>query len=529
MQSNAVNEARATLYMLLAAGTFSLFPIVNLFGIRSIDAFTLSILGLIISGLFFMMLVGASRSARTLFRESIKDSRVVGVLCLSGACLLASYISFAYSLHYIAPEITTVLFESHLVILVFAAPLFVKRLTRSKNKLPYVTSVACFGMVVLLGTFEAFRPVSPSVTRADIVNGVILASFSSLAVAANVIFRQIASDRMRDLHTDCGDFDVSVVANTISRIVPLLSVVFLWSSFSVDPYSLTMADWLLLLFFGVVVIGLNNIFFLMAVNASGGSTINALRYSGPVLSLILLWLLGEISEVTYGIAFAYSAVVLTSFFTVTRPKDDPATIALICSSVFITGLLSFFPGTGMSDYFAATVSPLVLFAVIVAFLIDRIKEANYNQRMIRIELVSKLPAKEEFRNFLESIENAAGENLEAVLKVEPLQSDADLREKSLKYLSIRGTRVAFGEWISLIGSATVAIFAAIAYRSEGFLFDVYALLLSTTLVFLIFQIMTEVRFPSAQLPLERARMTQKATPVILSLLVLALQLITLSD
>ena len=476
-----------------------------------------------------MILVVASKSARALFSVSIRDTRVVGVLLLSGACLLVSYITFAHSLHYIAPEITTVLFESHLVILVFAAPFFVKRLTRSQTKLPYVTSVACFCIVVLLGTFEAFRPGSRPFAEADVITGVLLASFSSLAVAANVVFRQIASDRIQTLHENCGDFDVSVVANTISRIVPLFSVIFLWSSFSVDPFSLTASDWLLLLFFGVVVIGLNNIFYLMAVNASAGSTINALRYSGPVLSLILLWLLGEITEVTYGIAFAYSAVVLTSFFTVTRPKDDPATIALIASSVFITGLLSFFPGSGMSDYFAATVSPLVLFAVIVAFLIDRIKEANHNQRMIRIELVSKLPARTEFRDFLTSIERAAEQNFEAVLKLETLQSDSELREKSLKYLSIRGTRVAFGEWISLIGSATVAIFAAIAYRSDGFLFDVYALLLSTTLVFLIFQILTEVRFPSAQLPLEKAQLQQKTTPVILSLLVIALQLITLSD
>lgn len=521
------DEHKATAYMLLAALTFSLFPIINVYGVRSINVLTLSVVGIVISGVFFLALIAASGSARRLLLNSCRQLSVVGLLSLSGLFLLLSYVTFAQSLKFIGADIATVLFESHLVVLVFAAPIFVQRLKRPKGVRPYIAAISCFVIVAGIGTFEAFRARDFHLSDTEITQGVLLAAASSIAVAINVILRQLASDRIRTANKGCGEFDVSLVANTISRFLPLLCLFFIWDDLNFKSSTLTQTDWALLFFYGIIVIGLNNIFFLMAVNQSAGSTVNALRYSGPVISLILLWVLGEITDVSFLLAFAYSAVVMTSFFTVMDPSKDPATVALIGASIFMTGLLSGVSGSALEDYFAATVSPLVLFSVIVAFLIDRIKTSIRSQRDLRIEIIAQRSKGTDPRELIAEIDSLGDKTVEDILNQPSYKDDPKILELMLKYLSLRKTNVTIGEWISLIGAAAVAIFASIVYRGEGFLFDIYALLLSTTLIFLVFQIISDVRFPNAALPLERRSLKTGVVPIILALLVVSLQVITL--
>ncbi|MEM7597909.1 MAG: EamA family transporter [Pseudomonadota bacterium] len=527
MQPFKTDEQRATFYMLLAALTFSLFPIVNVYGVRSINVLTLSVVGIVISGLFFFVLVLLSGSARRLFYLACKQAYVGLLLSLSGLFLLLSYVTFAQSLKLIGVDVATVLFESHLVILVFTAPFFVRRLNKPEGSRPYIAAISCFIIVSGIGTYEAFRKTDFELTNLNVAQGVMLAAASSIAVTVNVLFRQLASDRIRQVAPGCSEFDVSLVANTISRFLPLLCLVFIWEDLNFKTGSLTYTDWGLLIFYGVVVIGLNNIFFLMAVNQSSGSTVNALRYSGPVISLILLWMLGEITDVSFLLAFAYSAVVITSFFTVMDPRKDPATVALIAASVGMTGLLSAISGSNIEDYFAATVSPLVLFSVIVAFLIDRIKTSIRSQRNLRIEIISQRPKGRNARELIAEIDGLENKSIDDILESPLFKDDPKSLELLLKYLSLRKTNVTIGEWISLIGAAGVAIFASIVYRGDGFLFDIYALLLSTTLIFLVFQIIVDVRFPNATLPLEQRAKSVGVVPIVLALLVICLQTVTL--
>ena len=76
----------ATVYMLAAAFTFSLFPIVNVFGVRTMPPVFLTAMGLIVSGIFFLITLLCRKNARGLALIALRDRYSLVQLLFS--CLL---------------------------------------------------------------------------------------------------------------------------------------------------------------------------------------------------------------------------------------------------------------------------------------------------------------------------------------------------------------------------------------------------------------------------------------------------------
>lgn len=220
------DDAKALIYMLLAALTFSLFPLVNLLGIRAVDPLLLSLIDLLVSGGFFGLLILLSEKASGLFLMMLKDATVLFLLLLCGALFVLSLYLFSKSLLLIGPGLATILFETHIILLIFVSPIFIRRLSFPAGKLPYIAALICAAIIFAIGGADAMANPQAQPDPDALPMGFGLALASSLVLTGSVLLRQAASERIRSLCPEASNTDI---ANALSRAAPLAIALVLWA------------------------------------------------------------------------------------------------------------------------------------------------------------------------------------------------------------------------------------------------------------------------------------------------------------
>jgi len=209
------------------------------------------------------------------------------------------------------------------------------------------------------------------------------------------------------------------------------------------------------------------------------------------MSLLIMWALGAIDSVEFPIALGFSIVVLSSFFTVMRPFDDLASTVMVIYVVLCGATLHFVSGSSIDDYYSATIAPLVIFTLVVVFVIERIKKAQKQEDEIEVEIAALAKDDPAILKVVRAARKQASID-QAIIEISNAKIDSVImQEKLRKFVLSKMSGVSVGEWMSLIGSAVVTLIASIFYRSNGFLFDLYALVLTSSVVYLLFLVVSD--------------------------------------
>lgn len=283
----------------------------------------------------------------------------------------------------------------------------------------------------------------------------------------------------------------------IIKLIILLPFVMLMndapSTFSADVI-------LIVLGVGMITFTLGNMFYTMAVLNSKKSTIIALWYLMPVLAVFWLWVSGmtEIGqEIILGSIFIISANLLITVKADNNKAYNATIVSLILSGVFCL----YVPGKGMDSYFDAISVTTVFYVIVAAFMMDRLIKRDTMEEEMAVSIIHTIST-------IKKLSQKKADNLiDNVLKI---VSTSDKVEINASYMKLRNTKdvdlsdahenldklalskahsTNFGELCVLFLIGLLAIIIALLFRPYNLESDIVGMVLSTTVIFLLFNIL----------------------------------------
>lgn len=224
----------------------------------------------------------------------------------------------------------------------------------------------------------------------------------------------------------------------------------------------------------------------------------------PVLTLLWLWLFGLSAVggmVILGVAMITAANLLIS----AKPDGHSSYPATIVTLVLAGVYCYFFEGLNVDDYYQALAGPLFFYAIIIAFLMDRLIRRDRFEEGLVVEMIEHV---ELHGPKTAKAKSALVQKLLEIVKT----SDTAAIEKSYQALRNGGHKVIgsmtgkldalalsrlqgvnFGEMLVLFLIGLLSIAVLIIFRTTNFVGDCFAVVLSATTVFMFFTTVDLVR------------------------------------
>lgn len=292
---------------------------------------------------------------------------------------------------------------------------------------------------------------------------------------------------------------VLFVKMTFSLVIALLTVPFVlfWPD---QTSTFTMQSVLVLLFAGIAIYTLGDIAYTLAVLGSSKSNIVVLWFLVPIFSVIWLWIAGH-SEVTPWIILG-SLMIISSNLLMTVKADDSTAYVTAIVSMIAAGVYCFFvDGFPMPDYYEAVGVPLVFFAILVAFIMDRLIKRDTLEEELAVEIVNhiegnpdsfKPKGKEYCAHILSIVRTRNPEEINKHYVAVRNSSNKHMKEiwTSLDRLAlskVQGTTFAEFFILFVVGMLTVSV--SVFYRPNDMVGDSFAIVQTVAIVFIFFTVL----------------------------------------
>lgn len=292
---------------------------------------------------------------------------------------------------------------------------------------------------------------------------------------------------------------VLFVKMTFSLVIALSTIPFIL--FWPDQTSVfTTQSILVLLFAGVAIYTLGDVAYTLAVLGSSKSNIVVLWFLVPIFSVIWLWLAGE-SAITPWIILG-SLMIISSNLLMTVKADNSTAYVTAVVSMIGAGIYCFFvDGMGMDDYYEAVGVPLVFFAILVAFIMDRLIKRDTLEEELAVEMVNHIDAnpesfkpkgREYCEHILSIVRTRDPDKINSHYKAVRNSKNRHMKEiwTSLDRLAlskIQGTTFAEFFILFVVGGLTVAV--SVLYRPNDMVGDSFAIVQTVAVVFIFFTVL----------------------------------------
>lgn len=535
----------AIIFMLASIVLYSLYPLVGFWASTSIQPFMLVTITHLLSAVIMFVIIYkivAGNWARItgLLKTSIHDRKTLGLTIFDGFLNGCSHVCLMSSFIFLDKYSAALVYDVWPIPAMILIAILIPGKKRLEIREYIFAALSCCGLIIVLTTHEMdWENIWTTGEELDglLLGGLLaLVAMLTMALSSSVIvmleqrFSDIAEGKTGDLSTtltqvpieqpvSIGDAAIwigqdnmlglrsmdklgtmilpSVLASFSSRCVAFVAIFAVWISFGDVSQSLEIQSAIKvagIVLFATIIVTFGSIFFIFANRLTTISGINILWNLTSLLGILFLYLAGG-KEPIIGQILLGGMLIIASNLAISIQVEFSlsyfASLFFLCVSAVIC---FFIPGANIENYFDAVAIPAGIFAILVAFMIERYASKQARQEDIAIELYSKSAAHEnpevlvETRAFLKKIFSPLSfVRLEIVAfqYVEYLRANApDFMTMAVQIAASRLRIFSFGEifvlW--LIGATTIAI--GIAGRPTGIVVDLLAVILCGTISFL---------------------------------------------
>lgn len=470
---------------------YSLFPLVGALGVSGLHPFLFAGASHVVAfATFFTILalrrggLAQARTALALFRT---DRQVRYSALADGVLNLASHFLLFAAFAYTTESAATILFESWPLFGMLATVVLMRDVFGAVQRRSLMLGAVAF-LGLALVVWSGRDPAAATRGGALIGTGLALAAAVTMAISVAAIVRLRLA-----LGAHEGLSDVPFLPNLLSKgcaSLAFLLAMALWPDRGAQAAFLTPSA-LWVLFNGVVIVSIGSLAYQEALALGRRSEVILLWYLTPLLAVVWLAAFG-ISPITETLILGALFIIAANLLLNTEADQSPAYLAVFFA-VSVTGtLLHFLPPQALADYLPGTglvelVSlPVSIFGILTGFALDR----QFGRRQEREALIAQiLPALDaEGRGHLRTLVGNERQSL-ADRSYAALYANAGGRDpgldEALRALRLKVTRaVSHGELLVLWALAGLTMVALVAFRPEGFVGDLIAVLTVSSLVYL---------------------------------------------
>jgi len=284
-----------------------------------------------------------------------------------------------------------------------------------------------------------------------------------------------------------------IISNFFSRLISAVVAVptLLWFLNKNDfSFQLSIDSLPIIIVYGVFCLSIGSIFYYRALRLTSNSlSIHMVSYLSIVMAILWLWML-QIDQISgiilIGAAFVLVSNILLNFNLEQKYAYNGSIIWMLLAGT----LIYFISGKGIGSYYEAVLSPLFFFAITLAFLTDRLTKNREVEESKVLTIISNLV--EENPNNLHSLISkitaiSESNSPSAIISAYSVICFDELGKENRfllnEFVLSRVKDVRYSEFIVLALTALLAIIIAIFYRPFGYIYDVFALILTTAIVF----------------------------------------------
>ncbi|MEM9726405.1 MAG: DMT family transporter, partial [Pseudomonadota bacterium] len=437
------------------------------------------------------------------------NRRAVGVALLGGAVLTWSYVIFAWAIQSAQNAfLPTFAFELYPLGIILFSNLLIR--TEGVGLVQALwLSLSVIGLL-LLGLDATRLEMPGGADDAPTLEGAFRVATVDSSFYLGCVAVVLLAVGMTLVSKAAGMFGLEAGASAFSSFVARIGGVL-----AVGPAALYLADWsrplsqvdlVAIAIYGLVILTISNIAYYRGVALAKSHLINAIWNIAPVLSVVWLYLLGA-GELTTLIGVGAACIIVSNLMLNLRVEARLSYTLTIVWILAAGSAIYFFEGAGNTEYYDAVAGPLLFLGLLFGFLVDRLIRRTESEHQLVLRLLSavdeasdlreerRIAAREAVLAVAEGADAQEGRAAyRALLALEPTRGDgaaptgrggpaAQARETLDALLLSKAQGVSVGEALVLALIAALTNALALSARPNDFSADVFALVVSTGVVF----------------------------------------------
>lgn len=431
--------------------------------------------------------------------DGFRDRRAIASITFGGATNAVSHITLFAAVYYAPAAVVTLLYETWPIIAMYLFYIWMREHYRPFLGSDYVFScVAFLGLIVVVFSGGGISSLE-DLQAGGVSLGIALALISSLTMAissgAGIWTTRFYEQKSAALPAS---FMVQLATKLISGGGPLLAALLLSDTSTTTPQGILIA-----MAAGLFIVTIGASFYLVANTIARSTSINILYYLTPVLSLVLLAVLG-LDQV--GPAVALGAILIISSNLLIYGRADPsyAYTASLLMLMLSASYVYYFPGLAMADFYDALAVPAAIFAILIAFMLDRVFQRTNDQEQLVISMLHRFQSYEPnlpdaglwvIRVWKARSDREVHTILDEAREDLPKELILDLYGLGLKKMTI----FSFGERFIVLVVAAMVVSLVNVFRPNTIVADLMAPALSSAVVFLTFTIFDRLEVRTSRL------------------------------
>jgi drug/metabolite transporter (DMT)-like permease len=387
----AANRSRAAVLMAISVAAYAAYPVLAVYARGEINPLLfvgVAHITALIASVMILFVWGALDRQNYIARaaEVLKDRRACFWVAFGGTTNGISHAALFAAIYFAPPAVVTILYETWPIFGMYLFYFWMRSHYRSFLLSDYVFSfVAFIGLVIVITSSE--ETAADFTVGGDFAFGVALALLSSITMALSS-GAGIRTTRFYEQNSPSlpASFMVQLVTKLFSGLVPLAIGLSLPASGPPTEFGLLLA---FAAGVGVVTIGAS--FYLVANTIARSSSINILYYVTPVLSLMLLALLG-LDFVGPSVALGAILIIASNLLIFGRADPSYAYTASLLTLMASSTYVYYFQGMDMAHFYDALAVPSAIFAILIAFMLDRVFQRTNSQEQLVIDMLRRFDA-----------------------------------------------------------------------------------------------------------------------------------------
>ncbi|GAA3611959.1 hypothetical protein GCM10022223_30090 [Kineosporia mesophila] len=489
-------------FMLLSVLAYSFFPLVGTSSVDQVDptlfialCHLFAFLGLLPVAL---VMIRRRRTAFTATRPALRSRPYLADCARSGLVNAISHASLFASFSYVNSASSTAIYEIWPVaaVVLFSRLIAEYRGTELRDWLYLGLSGGGVGLIAV--SVSLGRRADALHRDWDTTIGIALALLSAGAMALSTTLSARASRRLGTMHDPLSQ---AVLAQSTIKVFSTLGMttvfLLLFAVRGASPH-LDAAVVGLAAGTGIFIIALGAVTFQIGNILATSPIINLLWFLTPVISLLWLDITG-LAEITRGIATGAIVIIAGNLLMTTRADPQTAytgTVLGLCLSIGICGVVL---GDNDEHYFDMVATVAGVFAILVAFMLQRVTEKGQRVGEAAIDLLEAVRRSSQFPDeqrarLTASILTWLGnrhvrptrppEGTEGLVPPELAGKDDMVDERARRLVASTAAVVSFGERLVLVILAGLIIVILHISRPNTFAGDLFPVVLSGVVIFL---------------------------------------------
>lgn len=381
------SELNNLLSMLTSVAVWSFYPLLALLVLDVLPSVSLVLLVYLTSLILAVPITFPYRKKLYRLLTHRKNRRLVLLLFANGVLWAALHYALYTALKSTEKVVAIITYETWPVLLILLGPVFFggrfKKLSLTQWML---TALAFVG--VILATIEKPADILSGQALSGFAHpGIIFAFAAAMLQALNTAIFAKAADRFHGMPV----FPAAVAAETLGRLasVPTLLLVIATTEIELNLSGLRASDWLVITSIGTLVFALGSALYTKALADTKSASITVLWYFVPVLSVFFLAVFG-FDELTLLAVVGVGLVVISNLFLSTGSALPNSTIGAII--ILFLAFYATFLGTPIEIPHIFTIIEItsLFFAILVTFLMDRLREISKTREQLQIDVNSEM-------------------------------------------------------------------------------------------------------------------------------------------